>query len=367
MEDEEMFDVKLIFNEEEVEIQLNSQYDYFLNSICNIISISLEDIKDLSVSYIDSDGDNIVLSGLEDYKIFFQQVSDKLVDSFKVTVKENANIDQNQCLINLLNFKEKLEIRNNNRSINNNNINVNNSINNNINVNNSLNNNINFDNNYKDEENNNMNNYNQDISNNKNSFNYSNIPNDLINSNIINQEYNQNNEINKDINDLIFEYQCSSCKTYPILCKIFYCDKCSFYLCQDCEKNDVKHEHNLLRIDSKEKLREIKEKENAEIDKKQRDKKEKEVKNMMRQYQQNININNNLNNAHNHHNLKIPNSNLEYRNENNRKFYYINSNDNNTNINNNNQHQYQHQHQNYYYNYGNNIYPNNFGYPYYPY
>ena len=96
MEDEEMFDVKLIFNEEEVEIQLNSQYDYFLNSICNIISISLEDIKDLSVSYIDSDGDNIVLSGLEDYKIFFQQVSDKLVDSFKVTVKENANIDQNQ-------------------------------------------------------------------------------------------------------------------------------------------------------------------------------------------------------------------------------------------------------------------------------
>jgi hypothetical protein len=313
MEDEEMFDVKLIFNEEEVEIQLNSQYDYFLNSICNIISISLEDIKDLSVSYIDSDGDNIVLSGLEDYKIFFQQVSDKLVDSFKVTVKENANIDQNQCLINLLNFKEKLEIRNNNRSINNNNINVNNSINNNINVNNSLNNNINFDNNYKDEENNNMNNYNQDISNNKNSFNYSNIPNDLINSNIINQEYNQNNEINKDINDLIFEYKCSSCKTYPILCKIFYCDKCNFYLCQDCEKKDVKHEHNLLRIDSKAKLREIKDKENAEIDKinkEKEEKRERELKNIMRHYQQNINKNNNINQGHNQ---KIQNSNLEYR------------------------------------------------------
>ena len=37
MEDEEMFDVKLIFNEEEVEIQLNSQYTN--DNLTNIMEI----------------------------------------------------------------------------------------------------------------------------------------------------------------------------------------------------------------------------------------------------------------------------------------------------------------------------------------
>ena len=71
MEDEEMFKVKFVFNEEQLEISLNSRYKYFINTICNILQISNDKFSILIVSYIDSDEDNIILSGPEDYDIFF--------------------------------------------------------------------------------------------------------------------------------------------------------------------------------------------------------------------------------------------------------------------------------------------------------
>ena len=154
--EEKMFKVRLIFNEEEVVIDLNSDYEYFINSICNILKISIEQFSFLSLSYTDNEGDNIILSSLEDYNIFFQQVSHEQVDNFRISIKENSDLDQNECLINLLNYKEKFETENNNDIINNN-------IYNNIN---------NEDENYFDEnrknqyiEQNNKNNINYDINN----------------------------------------------------------------------------------------------------------------------------------------------------------------------------------------------------------
>ena len=74
MEDEEMFKVKFVFNEEQLEISLNSRYKYFINTICNILKISNDKFNNLIVSYIDSDEDNIILSGPEDYDIFFNKL-----------------------------------------------------------------------------------------------------------------------------------------------------------------------------------------------------------------------------------------------------------------------------------------------------
>ena len=59
---------------------------------------------------------------------------------------------------------------------------------------------------------------------------------------------------------------------YPIICKIFYCDKCQYYLCQDCEKKGAFHEHNLLVIESKNELKKIKDKENDVLDKNRKEK-----------------------------------------------------------------------------------------------
>ena len=120
MEDEEMFKVKFVFNEEQLEISLNSRYKYFINTICNILKISNDKFNNLIVSYIDSDEDNIILSGPEDYDIFFQQIAQKQVDNFKVTIKENCDLDQDQCLMKFLEFKDKQELENNNNNIKNN-------------------------------------------------------------------------------------------------------------------------------------------------------------------------------------------------------------------------------------------------------
>ena len=323
MEDEEMFKVKFIFNEEQIEISLNSSYDYFINSICNILKISNEQFNDLIVSYIDSDEDNIILSGREDYDIFFQQIAQKQVDNFKVAIKENCDLDQNQCLINLLEYKDQQELKNNNE--------------------NKLNENENMNNNHEENNNININNIN-------------NIYQERYNINEFNDDFEENQKVNEDIpiDNLIFDYKCSKCQMYPIICKIFYCNKCQYYLCEDCEKQGTLHEHNLLVIDSKEELKKIKEKENDELDKNR-----KEIEKIMEQdkeqNQRNYYNNNNFNNyiypsncpnnyPHpyynyqyinpNNHPISFPNnyqpnstinlgSNLEGRNRGGRIFYYI--------------------------------------------
>ena len=265
MEDEEMFKVKFIFNEEQLEISLNSQYDYFINSICSILKITKEQFNNLIVSYIDSDEDNIILSSPEDYDIFFQQIAQKQVDNFKVTIKENCDLDQNQCLINLLEYKDQQELKNNNE--------------------NKINEDENINNNHQEDNNININNIN-------------NIYQERYNINEFNDYFEQNKKDNEDIpiDNLIFDYKCNNCQIYPIVCKIFYCDKCQYYLCEDCEKKGVFHEHNLFVIDSREELKKIKEKENDELDKNR-----KEIEKIMEQdktrNQRNIyNNNNNFNN-----------------------------------------------------------------------
>ena len=94
--------------------------------------------------------------------------------------------------------------------------------------------------------------------------------------NEINIDYKLNKRNNEEIplDDLIFDYKCSNCQMYPIICQIFYCDKCQYYLCEDCEKKGVFHEHNLLVIESKNELKKIKDKENDVLDK---NRKEKEI------------------------------------------------------------------------------------------
>ena len=303
MEDEETYLVKFVFNNEQIDVQLSSKYDYFINLICNILKISTEQMKELALSYKDSDGDNIIISSSEDYDIFFSQVEQKTVDGFIITIKEDSNLDQNQCLINFINYKESIEAQNNNIKQD-----INDNINYNINENNNMNNNWNY-------------NYNFENKNINDSLNY-NYPK-------INESYNNNNEINnkennKDIpiENIIFDYKCSSCNLSPILCKIYYCAKCAFYLCPECKQKNVRHNHELLEIDSKEKLRKIKEKENDEIDKK-RKAEENKMKNAMKQYNQNINKNNH---QYPHQNQ---NNHIELKMDGNRGNYYINSNNNN--------------------------------------
>ena len=344
-----MFKVKFVFNEEQLEISLNSRYKYFINTICNILKISNDKFNNLIVSYIDSDEDNIILSGPEDYDIFFQRIAQKQVDNFKVTIKENCDLDQDQCLMKFLEYKDQQELENNNNNIKNNDENK-------------INENENINNNHK-EDNNNINNIN--------------INNKYIEKYDIkefNNDFEQNQKDNEDvpIDNLIFDYKCSNCELNPILCKLFYCDKCQFYLCEECQKKGVAHEHNLLVIESKEELRKIKDKENDELYKnrleiekingQQQNQRNYNNNNFINyNYQNNFpnnisnNINNNPNNyQYNYHQINKPiniqnnyqpnstiylNQELEAKKIGDRLFYCINSNQN-MNLNHNNQNYY---------------------------
>ena len=293
---DQMLKVTLYFNEESAEISINSNYDYFLNTVCNIIQIQSEQLKSLSISYIDNEDDNVVLTSQEDYDIFFDQLSENLVKNLKITVKPNSNLDQDECLIHFISYKENSG-QNSNIKLNYNNYNnINNNYNNNF-INNS-NNNFNFN------EINNNNNININ-----NSNNYHDI-------NEINEEKNED----QNIDDIVFDYKCSKCEIYPIVCKIFYCDKCNFYLCSECEGKGIKHEHPLLRIDSKEVLMNLKEEENKLIDKKLKE--QENIKGAMRNYMNN-NIKSNNNKYPQFNRIINPISNIFYRMVGDRRHYYI--------------------------------------------
>ena len=291
MEEEETYEVKLMFNNEQIDVSLSSKYEFFINLVCNILKISTEQMDELALSYKDSDGDNIIISSPEDYEIFFTQVAQKTVDGFIIKIKEDSNIDQNNCLINFINYKDSIEGQNNINKQD-----IDNNINYNRNENNNMNNYMNY-------------NYNNDNKNINNNINYNNPP--YNNYNEINNNKDNNNDV--PIENIIFDYKCNSCNLYPIVCKIYYCAKCSFYLCPECKQKNVIHQHQLLEIDSKEKLREIKDKENDDLDKKR---KENQAKNAMKQYNQNMNNNKNY-----------PQNSRQNQN-NQRRNYCINSNNN---------------------------------------
>lgn len=246
---EEIFNIKLYLYEELIDLQVNSDYNYFIKNICTILNVSPEQLNSFSLSYNDEDGDSILLSTEDDYTIFFQQVKENLVNTVRVEINENKNIDPIACFGSALNYKEQIMQANNQIKNNNNNINNINNSNNVININlnnNILNSNDNIENEYDK--------FDLDLDNNQN-----------INNLIFNKEP-ENNDAN--INDLIFEYKCNLCPTYPIICVMYYCPDCELYLCESCHKIIENHYHPLLKIESKKQLQKIKEKENEEIERK---------------------------------------------------------------------------------------------------
>ena len=221
---EEKFNIKIKFYGEEIDTELKVDYNHFIWNICNIFNIHPEQFNSIALSYFDEDGDSIILSTKEDYAIFLQQVKEKIVRSITAEINENSQIDPMACLDSALDYKDKIEQANNQIKIENKQNIFNNDINNNLGINN-----------------------NQNINNN--------IP-----------QNNQPNNNNEHIENIIFNYPCSYCQINPIICVLYYCPTCTLYLCEECYKKNQKHEHNIIKIESKENLNKIKEKEKEKND-----------------------------------------------------------------------------------------------------
>ena len=218
----ENIDTKINFYGEQIDVKLNSDFNSFVNNICKIVNIPSDNYKSLAMSYNDEDGDNIILSTEEDYKLFFQQLKDKTVNGLIVEVKEDSNINPIECFDSALDYKEKIDLANKQIL----------------------------------EENKN----NKDIENN---INY-NI-NDNMQGNFDNKENNLilNKEPEKDIpiDDLIFnQFECTSCKAYPIICILYYCPQCQIHICENCILNFGNHLHEFLKFESYKEFLKIKQK-----------------------------------------------------------------------------------------------------------
>ena len=305
---EEILNTKIIFLNEKIDIQLNSEYDSFVKNICNILKIPTDQYSSLKISYNDEDDDNIIVSTEEDYNLYLKQLKEKSVNELILEIREDSNIDPNTCFINALSYqnqivKEKNKINNeNNNMINNNNIIKNNNMvkNNNIINNNNIDNNIPNDiinNNFLNDNminneidnniDNNCDNGNNNIKNNIDNFNNE-INKNYINNNLINNvnyndnikyyfdNFNQNNNDklekkepinnNDSIDDKVFDYKCILCSVYPILLCLYYCPNCQLHLCEDCKNKNYYHEHPLQKYISKKELIKIKLKENFNMD-----------------------------------------------------------------------------------------------------
>ena len=230
----ENINTKINFYGEQIDIKLNSDYNSFVNNICKIINIPLNQYKSLELSYRDEDDDNIILSTDEDYELFFDQLKDKRVNGIIVEIKEDSDINPIECFGSALDYKEQIDEVN--KQIINENNNLNKDIHDNIN-----------------------NNINDNIINKKDNIqdNFGSNNNNLI----------LNDQLNKDIpiDDLIFQqFRCAYCKSFPIICVLYYCSQCHLYLCENCFKIYGNHIHPFMKFESNQELMKFKEKEKME-------------------------------------------------------------------------------------------------------
>jgi len=284
----ETYNIKLNLLQEKIDIQISSDYKDFITNICNILLISHEQFNSLLLSYIDEDGDSTILSNEEDYMIFVQQIKKKLVNNLYLEFTIDSKIDQNLCLGYALDYQEQIE------KVNNNVIKNNNKINNN------------FNDNYIND---NMNN---------NKINYDN------NNYILNKEPNNNTPVD----DKLFFFNCHYCDVFPIVCTLYYCDKCQIYICEDCWKKK-KHEHEVQKLESNNELMKLKDK---EIEKKNQIKNNQNNNQLNHKYNNNNYRNNDLNN-NNYRNNDLNNNNYRINDLNNNNYRINDLNNNNYRIN----------------------------------
>ena len=242
---EDNFNIEVNYYNENIDLSINSDYETFLKKICDFLKISPDEIDSYSLSYHDEDGDSILISTIEDYKLFIQQVQEKIVNKLIIEKKENNNINNSQ--------NNNLYIKSNINNSQNNNYYINNNINNSQNDKSYLNSNI--DNSYNNQKNSN---YINNSLNNKNNNNNSNYIYNSLDNNIKDNKKDNKNDI--QIENIVFNSKCSSCSVYPIVCVIYYCEKCDIYFCEECE-NKKDHRHPLIKIKNVNQFNKIKEEE----------------------------------------------------------------------------------------------------------
>ena len=230
---------RIKFYDEEMNVQFPEDFNLCKKKIGEMIGLSGDELlKQINLYYNDEDGDKILLSEDNDYKIFFNFLKEndvkKGTSTLIIELKENSEILVKKISQEMSVYKEKHseEIKNEvdiNEDIMNQIENENLVIKNNKNEDN--NNNIFNENDNQEEEEKN----NEKENNNENNLNK--------------QDNEKDNNINQENQRIIYEETCKYCNAKPLYDVFYYCLQCNIKMCSKCElEYGKKHSHPFSKI-----------------------------------------------------------------------------------------------------------------------
>ena len=230
---------RIKFYDEEMNVQFPEDFNLCKKKIGEMIGLSGDELlKQINLYYNDEDGDKILLTEDNDYKIFFNFLKEndvkKGTSTLIIELKENSEILVKKISQEMSVYKEKHseEIKNEvdiNEDIMNQIENENLVIKNNKNEDN--NNNIFNENDNQEEEEKN----NEKENNNENNLNK--------------QDNEKDNNINQENQRIIYEETCKYCNAKPLYDVFYYCLQCNIKMCSKCElEYGKKHSHPFLKI-----------------------------------------------------------------------------------------------------------------------
>ena len=231
---------RIKFYDEEMDVQFPEDFNLCKKKIGEMIGLSEDELlKKIKLYYNDEDGDKILLTEDNDYKIFFNFLKENDAQKGKsimiIELRENSEILVKKISEEMSAYKEKhseeiknevdimnqiknenLVIKNNKEEDNGNKIN---------------------ENDYKEEENN------EKENNNENNLNQQENQQDNQ------QDNHQDNNINQDKRKIIYEETCTFCKAKPLYDVFYYCLQCDIKMCSKCELElGKKHSHPFSKI-----------------------------------------------------------------------------------------------------------------------
>ena len=242
---------KIKFFEDETEVLYPEDFNLCIKKISEMIGLEEEEmLEKISLYYNDEEGDKVILNEKDDYEMFINYLKEnkKNLVTLVIEIKEQSENLVNKISKEFIDYKEKHseEINNLNKNELENNEEIINKINN-IDINNDKINNdkININKN-KEEKKDNMNQINYDIL----DYDY-----DELNEILINNNNNNHNKINandidniKNDNDfakkndvksnhsISYPETCKFCKANPLYDIFYFCTKCNYVMCSNCEK-----------------------------------------------------------------------------------------------------------------------------------
>ena len=91
-------DINLKYQNKDIFLQIDKNYNTFLEKVGEKLKISSQNLKSLSLTYIDEKNNNIIISNEKDYKKYYRKLNNKLINNC-LNVKDNFSLDSKDIIL----------------------------------------------------------------------------------------------------------------------------------------------------------------------------------------------------------------------------------------------------------------------------